>query len=72
MSKISFERHIHFKYTPTFVEVWKQQPTALKTLLNTVARPFGYSGMNVFFVLVILYLVTKYGLWDYEPYFRIT
>ena len=55
MGKISHDRHIHFPYFPEFIEHWKIQPPELKAKCREIGQPYGYSGMNVFFIWFLLY-----------------
>lgn len=49
MAKLSLERKIHFDYSPPFVAYWNYQSQEFKNLCDELGRPYGYSGMNVFY-----------------------
>jgi len=52
---VSLERKIHFNYTPEFVEHWNEQNAEFKELCDTVGRPHGFSGQNIFYIFYLLY-----------------
>lgn len=68
MGKIEHDRNIHFEYTKEFIEFWKSQTREYKDTLDEGARPYGYSGMEIFFILFWIKIVEdesgkKYPFW---------
>jgi len=61
MGRLAFERHIHFKYTKAFVNYYRTIPQEMKNTADAIGRPYGYSAMNVLFLVIKIALTLKYG-----------
>ncbi len=55
MGRLANERHVHFIYFPDFIAHWNEQPAELKQLCNDIGEPYGYTGINVFYVYFVQY-----------------
>lgn len=49
MGRISHDRTLHFDYWPLFIEHWRGLSPEFKQLCEDIGKPYGYSGMNVFY-----------------------
>lgn len=68
MGKTQFDRNVHFKYTPEFIEFWRSQTQSYRDTLDKAARPYGYSGMEIFYILMWIKICEeesgkKYPFW---------
>ena len=61
MGRITGDRHISFDYNKEFIEMWESQPDHLKTFLEETAAPYGYTGQNLFYVLVWRYTIRRFS-----------
>lgn len=52
MGKTKHDRHIHFHYTDKFVAFYKEQPQEYKDKWDEAGRPFGYTAMNMCYVIM--------------------
>lgn len=59
MGRIAHERHIHFYYTPAFLEHWAKQTPEFKQLCEDTGRNDGYTGINVFYCFFHQYWAHK-------------
>ena len=68
MGKVNIDRQVHFSYGPKLLYWWGQQPESIKEKFNEVGEPYGYSGMEVFY-LYTRFIIMKYrGNYDIEPW----
>ena len=56
MGRINHERHIHFYYHPLFIQHWNEQNETFKNICRDLGEPYGYSGMNVFYIWLFIWL----------------
>ncbi len=65
MARIRIGHNVKFKYSPNFIECYKGLPQWFKTWCEELGKPFGYSGMNVFYTFFLFYRWVKVnGLYD--------
>lgn len=64
MTTRSFDRHIHINYRPEFVEIWNDAPQEIKNICENMGEPYGYSGQNVFYFVMLLYACHSLGNLD--------
>ena len=70
MGRVNFERHIHFVYTKKFVAHYKKQTQDFKNKCDEIGKPFGYSGMNVFYCFFYQYWTFELAGKTRPPYER--
>ena len=70
MGRINHDRHLNFDYNQEFIDLYNDQPEELKAKLDEWGIEFGYTAMNVFYILCWLYMVKYFGQYYYEPFVR--
>lgn len=61
MGRTRLENQVKFFYTPEIIAGWNKLTDEQKEIFNQKGREFGYSGMNVFLVTLIVYFSYKFG-----------
>lgn len=68
MGKIRIERNVGIKYDQNLVDYWNIQNETFKNKCIEIGKPYGYSGMNVFYFFLLQYAMeSKVGL-DYKEF----
>lgn len=64
------ERRITIYYQLDFVELWRDQVDEFKSICESIGRPYGYSGMNVFYFFLCVYFLVIYGGMTLRPFWK--
>lgn len=66
--KTKLTRKIKFFYEPEFLVLWNETDKEHRELLAKMGKPFGWSGMNALYIMLVMYCVIKYGPLDKKFY----
>lgn len=65
MGQLKTYHHIKFTYNSAFIALWKSMSQPTKDAFELIGKPFGYSGMNSFFIFLHIYATwTQTGVID--------
>lgn len=70
MGRIGFERHVHFNYDPKFIEFWEDQSDTFKNQLEAWGEPYGYTGINIFYIMAWVWSVQHTSGRTFKPFVR--
>lgn len=69
MGKIAQPRNKHVNYIVPLTKLWRLQTDTFQEKCREVGKPYGYSGMNVFYFYLLYLYMNKKG-YLYEGYIR--
>lgn len=68
MGKIKHDRKIHYDYDPELIALYNGLPEHTKSEMRAYGKPYGYSGLNIFFISFFMWGMKQYLGYTFEEW----